>query len=66
MVRLKPTAPLSQVKHSTTGRLYRYYTAIWSLYPHVVCDGPVSFKAYGDMNQLWATVTQKPINNYSF
>ena len=63
MVRLKPTAPLSQVKHSTTGWLYRYYTAIWSLYCHVVCDDPVSFKAYGDMNQLLAWLDSDPKDN---
>ena len=28
--------------------------AIRSLYRHVVCNVPVSCKAYGDMNQLWA------------
>ena len=42
--RLKPTAPLSQVKHSNTGCLYRYYAAIWSLYCYVVCDVPVSLR----------------------
>ena len=52
--KLKPTTPLSQVEHSTTGWLYRYHTAIWSLYRHVVCDVPVSCKANGDRKQLWA------------
>ena len=50
--KLKPTTPLSQVERSTTGWLYRYYTAIRSLYRHVVCDVPVSCKANGDRNQL--------------
>ena len=59
--------PFYLVKHSTTGWLYRYYTAIWSLYRHVVCDVPVSFKANWDRNQLWAwLVTQNPINNCIF
>ena len=46
----QPNDPLSQVEHSTTGGLYRYYTAIRSLYRHVVCDVPVSCKANGDRN----------------
>ena len=58
--RLKPTAPLSQVKPSTTGWLYRYYTAIWSMYRHVVCDVSVFFKANGDRNQLWAWLDSDP------
>ena len=52
--KLKPTTPLSQVEHSTTGWLDRYYTAIRSLYRHVVCDILVFCKANGDRNQLWA------------
>ena len=31
-----------------------YYTAIWSLYRHVVCNVTVSCKANVDRNQLWA------------
>ena len=60
--RLKPTAPLSQVTHSSTGLLYRYYTAIRSLYRHVVhiCDVPVSLKANGDRDQLWAWLDSDP------
>ena len=42
--KLKPTTPLSQVEHSTTGWLYRHYTAIGSLYRHVVCDALVSWR----------------------
>ena len=42
--KLKPTTHLSQVEHSTTGWLYRYYTAIGSLYRHVVCDVLVSWR----------------------
>ena len=53
--RLKPTASLSQVKHSTTVLLYMYYTAIWSLYRHVVCD-----KANEDRNQLLAWLDSDP------
>ena len=39
--RLKPKAPLSQVKRSTTGCLYRYYTAILvTVYPRGMrCPG---------------------------
>ena len=39
---------------TTTGWLYRYYTANRLLNRHVVCDVPVSCKANGDRNQLWA------------
>ena len=52
-----PLAKLPQsypLPRATTGWLYRYYTAIRSLYHHVVCDVPVSCKANGDKNQLWA------------
>ena len=52
--KLKPMTPISQGEHSTTGWLYRYYTAIRSLYRHVVCDVPVSCKANRYRNQLWA------------
>ena len=31
-----------------------FISAIWSLNRHVVCDVPVSGKANGDRNQLWA------------
>ena len=58
--KLKPTTPLSQVEHSTTSWLYRYYTAIRSLNCHVVCDVPVSCKANGDRNQLWAWLDSDP------
>ena len=41
-----------------------YYTAIRSLYRHMVCNVPVSRKANRDRNQLgcYVTVTQKLIN----
>ena len=42
--KLKPTNPLYQVEHTTTDWLYMYYTAVWSLYRHVVCVVPVSCK----------------------
>ena len=35
-------------------------TAIRSLYRHVVCDVPVSCKANGDRNQLWAWLDSDP------
>ena len=57
--KFKQTTPLSQVEHSTTGWLYRYFTAIWSLYRHV-CETPVSCKANGDRNQLWAWLDSDP------
>ena len=40
---LKPTTPLSQLEHSTTGWLKRYYTTIRSLYRHegMRCPGLV-------------------------
>ena len=43
-----------------TGWLYRYYTAIRSLYRHVVCGFLVSCKANGDRNQLWAWLDNDP------
>ena len=61
--RLKPTTPLSQVKHSTTGCLDRYYTDTWSLYRHVVCNVPVPCKAKGDRNQLWVWLDSDPKAN---
>ena len=58
--KLKRTTPLSQGKQSTTGWLYRYYTAIRSLYRHVVCDVPVSCKANRGRNKLWAWLDSDP------
>ena len=40
------------------------YTAIWSLYRHVVCDIPVWFKANGDRNQLWAWLDSDQNNRF--
>ena len=31
-----------------------YYSTVMSLYPHMVCNVPVSCKANGDRNQLGA------------
>ena len=55
--RLKPTAPLSQVKHSTIDT-----TGIIQLFGHCIAAWyvPVSFKAYGDMNQVWAWLDSDP------
>ena len=66
--KLKPITPLSQVEHSTTGWLYRYYTAIRSLYRHTVCHVPASCKhmEIGTSCGRSLTVTQKLINNYLF
>ena len=45
---------------AATGWLYRYYTAIWSLFRHMECDVPVSCEANGDRNQLWAWCDSDP------
>ena len=47
----------------TSGRqasIRSYYTAIRSLYRHVVCDVPVSCKANGERNQRWAWLDSDP------
>ena len=59
--RLKPTAPLSQVKQSTTGSLYRY---IIQLFGHCIATwyamAQSQLKANGDRNQLWAWLDSDP------
>ena len=45
---------LEAIIHPVIMLTYFFYTAIRPLYRHVVCNAPVSCKANGVRNQLWA------------
>ena len=49
------------ILNTNWGRMY--HTAVRSLYRHLVCNVPVSCKANGDRNQLWAWLDCDPKSN---